>query len=96
MSASLKALKMCTPSYDQSMLFQDLHVTNNKATPENVCLYKHSLILHSLFNKQKPPLDWIEINFNQNLNNTKSLLKSTSIQTIKSEKITKFLVEYHD
>jgi hypothetical protein len=69
LSASSKALKICTPSYNLSMSYNDLHVINNRATPDNFCLYKHSLLLHSLFNKQQPPIDWIQINFNQNLNN---------------------------
>ena len=45
--------------YDLSVSFKDLHVINNRATPENFCLYKHLLLLHSLFNKQQPPLHWI-------------------------------------
>ena len=51
------------------MSYYDLHVINNRATPDNFCLYKHALLLPSLFNKQQPPIDWIQINFNQNLNN---------------------------
>ena len=46
-----------------------------KSYPGNFCLYKHSLLLHSLYNTQKPHLEWLALNFNQNFNSREKTLK---------------------
>ena len=68
MSASAKALKICTPTYNLAMSYNTIHAINNRATPDQFCTYKHALLLYNLYNKQQPPLEWIAINFNQNTN----------------------------
>ena len=68
LSASAKALKLCTSYHSQSTSYVNLHEINKRATPEQFCLYKHSLLLHDLFNNQRPQIDWISINFYQNIN----------------------------
>ena len=68
MSASAKALKICTPTYNLAMSYHTIHAINNRATPDQFCTYKHALLLYNLYNKQLPPLEWIAINFNQNTN----------------------------
>ena len=75
LTASAKALKLCTPNYTESMSFQKLHEENCRANPEQFCLYKHSILLHSLYNTHKPHLEWLALNFNQNFNSREKILK---------------------
>ena len=62
---SAKALKLCTPSYTQEMSFIKLHEINKRATPEQHCIYKHSLTLHHIYNVETPTTEWLNMNFNQ-------------------------------
>jgi hypothetical protein len=75
LAKSANALKICSPTYNLSMSYVKLHEINKRATPENFCLYKHSLLLHSLYNTQKPHLEWLALNFNQNFNSREKTLK---------------------
>ena len=68
LSISAKALKLCTPSYTQEMSNVKLHELNIRATPEQFCNYKHSLLLHTLYNFETPKIEWITLNFNQAFN----------------------------
>ena len=65
LSASAKALKLCTHSYTQEMSFIELHEINKRATPEQHCIYKHSLSLHHIYNNETPTMEWQNLNFNQ-------------------------------
>ena len=83
LSTSAKALKICTPSYHDRMSYRELHSINKRGTPEQMCLYKHSLLLYKLINLELPYLDWIDIHFQQNYNNrinTMSFFKKTIIR----------------
>ena len=68
LSISSKALKLCTPSYTQEMSYLKLHELNNRATPEQLCIYKQSLLLHTLYNFETPKIEWLSLNFNQTFN----------------------------
>jgi hypothetical protein len=65
LAASANALKLCTPNYDRTISYKVLHEINSKATPTQICHYKHSLLLYKNFNDQQPPVDWMQLNFNQ-------------------------------
>ena len=68
LSVSASALKICTPSYHDRMSFLELHRINNRATPKQMCQYKHALQLHKLINQGLPTSDWVDLNFQQNFN----------------------------
>ena len=51
-STSAKALMICTPNYTPMMSYKDLHTQNLCATPAQFMFYKHSLLLHSVYNNQ--------------------------------------------
>ena len=72
LSKSANALKLCTPTYNLSMSHLKLHEINQRATPENYCLYKHAILLHTIYNEKRPNLEWLAINFNQNFNQRKT------------------------
>ena len=65
LAASASALKLCTPSYNLSISYLDLHLMNKRAIPSKITLYKHALLLYKIFNEKTPPLDWLKLNFNQ-------------------------------
>ena len=67
-SASARALKLCTPNYDQSISHSTLHVINNQATPKNIMKYKTALMLHKLYNNTSMSFEWQQLFFNQNFN----------------------------
>ena len=69
MSASALPLKMCIGYYDQNMSFQTLHNTVKRATPPQVMIYKHALILHKVYNDEHMSHEWQSLFFNQSFNN---------------------------
>ena len=44
------ALKLCTIGGGSGVSFENIHTINKRATPDNMCLYKHSIQLYKLFN----------------------------------------------
>ena len=60
--ASASALKLCTPNYNWSMSYCELHTINKRATPEQLMKYKMALQLFKLFNGYEPILDWLSLN----------------------------------
>ena len=62
MSSSAKALK-CTMYYpDPNISFEEIHEMSDRATPEMFTLYKNSLLLHKLYNKNTVEIEWISLN----------------------------------
>ena len=53
LSVSSAPLKLTTPNYSYMMSFNSLHNLNKRATPTQITLYKHVLILHKLYNTEK-------------------------------------------
>ena len=65
LSASSKALKVCTRSLDMWMLlFDELHEMAGRATPQKLMYYKMALQLHKTTNIRVPVTDWISLNIN--------------------------------
>ena len=50
--------------------FNRLHSIVNRSTPEQICQYKHALLLHKTYNDKDQGRDWLALNFNQNFNKT--------------------------
>ena len=66
LSASAKALSICTPNYNRMMSFDLIHTINKRATPSQMLLYKHSLLLYKVWNDPIYSKDWLDLNFQQN------------------------------
>ena len=62
------ALKFCTPTYHDRMSYSELHLINKRSTLEQMCTYKHALLLFKQMNHKIPLVDWIDSNFHQTLN----------------------------
>ena len=75
LSVSSSALKLCNPSYHDRMSFAELHAINKRATPTQMCIYKHALLLYKLLKIEIPSLDWIDLNFQQSFNQREQTFK---------------------
>ena len=45
--------------------FIDVHISLKRSLPFQIMEYKHSILLHKVFNNQIPLMDWVELNFYQ-------------------------------
>ena len=68
LSASARALRICTPNYNNLMSYEQIHAINKRATPNQMMLYKHSLLLYKIWNDAIYSKDWLALNFQQNFN----------------------------
>ena len=46
-------------------------------------MYKHSLLLHSVYNFERPTLEWVKLNFNQYFKQREKNLKAHNISNYK-------------
>ena len=64
---------------DPMISFIDLHKLNKRATPNQLLIYKHALLLFNLYNENQLAADWLTLNFNQIITS-----RQTNFQIIKS------------
>ena len=67
LSASAKALKLSQRTPDLMESFVNIHKNCKRALPNQIMEFKHSILLHKIFNTHQPSLDWVELNFNQTI-----------------------------
>jgi hypothetical protein len=65
LSTSAKALLLCQKQVNRSISFIDLHRIHKRATPDQMLKYKHALMLHSLYNNNRPSMEWLILNLQQ-------------------------------
>ena len=65
LSASARAIKICTKMKTDEISFIKLHEIYGRATPDKFLLYKHALTLYKLLNTTDHTLEWAAINYNQ-------------------------------
>ena len=63
--------------------YNRLHSIANRATPEQICQYKHALLLHKIYNDKDQGRDWLALNFNQNFNNRNPKFITTDTSNFK-------------
>ena len=83
MSSSAGVLKACMKFNLRMISFERIHTMNNRATPEQILLYKHSLALFRLYNLNEPTLEWCALNFNQVLTSRQAKFKSMKSNKLK-------------
>ena len=81
--ASARALKLCTSNYNLTMSFIQIHTLNNRATPNQLMLYKHALLLYKIWNDKIYSDDWLSLNFQQNFNVRNSTVKLIDTSNLK-------------
>ena len=75
LAASAAPLKMTTPNYNRLISYNRLHYLNKRATPNEITVYKHALLLHKTYNNLTMSIDWTNLFFNQHFNARYNLVK---------------------
>ena len=75
LSASAAPLKFTTFNYDNMTSFDVLHYINQRATPKQITIYKHALLLHKTYNDTNLNNDWLSLFFNQQFNQREPCVK---------------------
>ena len=75
LSVSAKALKISMYYPDPMISFANIHVMNQRATPELMLLYRLSIQLFKLYNTNTHSLEWVSLNWNQILTSRQSKFK---------------------
>lgn len=65
LSASAAPLKLITVNYDRMISHEGLHYLNQRATRDQMTIYKHALLLHKIYNNKTKSIDWTNLFFNQ-------------------------------
>ena len=73
MSASSQALRKTfistrPTSFSAIISNVEIHKVCNRATPSNLMKYKHALMLYNILNYQTPCGDWMDVHFNNAIN----------------------------
>ena len=66
LAASATALMLSTPNYHTLMSYEQIHAINKRATPKQILLYKHSLLLFKVWNDSIYSKEWLALHFQQN------------------------------
>ena len=76
LSTSARALKLSqrNPNFYES--FIDVHKACKRAHPNQYIVFKHSILLHKMYNSYCPYMDWIDLNFNQTFTSRQTLFNS--------------------
>ena len=87
LSSSANVLKACMKYNTRMISFERIHQMNNRATPEKLMTYKHSLALYRLYNQvQKPTIECCALNVNQIFTS-----RQTEFETVKANNLTDFM-----
>ena len=65
LSSSAKALKTCIKYSTNDLSFVRIHAMCDRAIPEQYLLYKHAILLYSLYNAEIYTYEWVKLNFAQ-------------------------------
>ena len=83
LSASAAPPKLTVNNYTSMISHNSLHYLNNRATPNQVTIYKHALLLYKTFNSTIPNREWVSLFFNQTFNSRQTRLKFFSTAKFK-------------
>ena len=83
LSCSAQALKLLGNNSDLRISHEQLHTINARATPNQMMLYKHSLLLFKVFNQKQESDDWMDLNWNQSFNNRSTRVKLFDISNVR-------------
>jgi hypothetical protein len=70
--SSAMALKICIKDFNQYSTHTEIHQKAERSTPDQMCLYRHALLMYLLFNSCIPEQEHLYLNF-QLLNNKRKI-----------------------
>ena len=76
LSASANALKISQRNPDPMESYINVHINCKRALPNQMMEFKHSVLLHKIFNTQQPVMDWVELTFNQAITTRETFFNS--------------------
>ena len=76
LSVSANTLKLAPKSPNIYESYIDLHKSCSRAHPNQMISYKHSILLHKMYNSYCPQMVFIKLNFNQILTSRQLLLNT--------------------
>ena len=82
-SASANALKLSQRLPDPMESFFNVHRNCKRSLPYQIMEYKHSILLHKVFNNQILTMDWVELNFYQTNTTRQSFFNLTRMNKSK-------------
>ena len=65
LAASAKALRLCIKYQSNFLSYIDTHKITKRATPNQILLYKHAILLYKLYNSIDTTQEWVNLNFQQ-------------------------------
>jgi hypothetical protein len=77
LSASATALKLSQRAPDMYESYVNVHKSCNRATPNQIVIYKHALLLHKLYNGIFPQAEWLDLNIHQTFTTRQTKFKIT-------------------
>ena len=98
LAASAKALHLCNKDYTTIHSYINLHIINKRATPNQMLLYKHAILLFKLYNGIETTDDWLSLNFQQILTGRQSnfIITKTNVYKIGNNLICNRLSHLND
>ena len=63
--------------------YEQLHKINGRGTPHQMMKYKHSLLLHKLYNSTRHNEDWMDMNLNQSFSTRCTKFKIFDVSNVR-------------
>ena len=98
LSASARALKVCMTNPDLMISFIRIHEINKRGTPNQLMIYKHSLLLHKLYNQNWLEVEWLHLQFQHQfcMRQTRfSIAKTNNLQVGENILVNRLSVQNH-
>ena len=73
----------CMIRPDPIISYIELHTLNQRAIPDQIMKYKHSLMLHKLYNSSEYGLEWTALNFQHLFQNRQNLFITTQTNNLR-------------
>jgi hypothetical protein len=65
-------------------LLERIHQIKNRATPDQMLIYNHSILLHKLYNGNLPSLELLTLNFNQTLTSRQTVYLASKVDRVQA------------
>ena len=83
LSCSAQAVKLLGNWNDMQISYEQLHKINGRGTPHQMMKYKHSLLLHKLYNSTRHNEDWMDMNLNQSFSTRCTKFKIFDVSNVR-------------
>ena len=99
LSASAYGLRMLNGKGNEMMSYEQLHQYHKRATPINMMKHRMAIQLHRIYNGEMDNEDWMDLNFQQNINmrfNTIRIIDKSRLKIGKNILVNRLLILNND